>query len=164
MKKCPFCAEEIQDAAIRCRHCKADLVEHASAQPQPPNQEKTAAVSGKSLMTLPLVILGGYVGYKCASSVDATAFKYLVAMGLGTIGMPIAWAVGWEVGKVCQPNFVTASDAVQLGVKRIGYFLMPMGFAVTACIATIYGIATYVGEKNIGDAPAAAPAGVPTSK
>jgi len=43
-EKCPFCAEDIQDAAIVCKHCGRDLPATARSEvPSPPEPTQTAA-------------------------------------------------------------------------------------------------------------------------
>ncbi len=65
MKACPFCAEEIQDAAIVCKHCRRDLVKR---EPDPPPvavvaPKKTTSVAARlGLLLVGIIFLG-----RCAS-------------------------------------------------------------------------------------------------
>ena len=101
MKRCPFCAEEIQDAAIVCRYCQADLVRHQRGQTVVQGRSPSPGVAA----VLTLVIPGAgelYRGHVVAGlvifAIVVTCYAVLIPAGL----LAHAFAV-WIAAKPSNP-------------------------------------------------------------
>ena len=103
MKKCPFCAEEIQDEAIKCKHCGTMLAEKPKAKWY--NKTSTLIVALLCVGPLALPLLWFNPRFSNKSKIIVSIIVVILTYYLGSLFFRSLKSLSTYYQQIYQPTF-----------------------------------------------------------